>query len=191
MALSLLGCAQGIRDLITEKSEAVAGFSIPMIVGHIPSIAEAFAREVALNQAKRDLLRKDFGNTIVDGICSMTGLYSAGLLLEHALAWEITLDTNPDDLPPFHMIAEPSQLRFRRPGESMFITAAADNNTLYTRDTAGNRDADLGAITINGSFLPVIAENSAATTLPSPLFGEFQVFGARFILGNINGRKQA
>lgn len=187
--LSLLGCAQGIRDLITEKSEAVAGFSVPMIVGHVPTIAEAFAREIALNQNKRDLLRKDFENTIADGVADLTANLTAGLLFEHFLAWEITLNPNTDDVPPFHMIAEPSQLRFRRPNEGMFITASADSLTLYTRDTEGNRDSDLGDIIINGSFLPVIAEDAAETTLPTALEGEIQAFGARFILGNIRNGK--
>lgn len=188
MALSLLGCAQGIRDLLTERSEAVAGVSVPMIAGHIPTVLEAFAREIALNPAKRDLLRKDFSNTIANGIANLTANIAAGLLLEHFLTWEITLDDDPD-FPPFHMIAEPSQLRFRRPGEHMFITAVAKGSTLYTRDTEGARDADLGDITIRGSFLPVIAEDAANTTLPAVLHGEVQHFGARFILGNTNGRK--
>lgn len=187
--LSLLGCAQGIRDLLTEKSEAVAGFSVPMIAGHIPTIAEAFAREIALSSNKRELLRKDFENTIVDGTAPLVDNFANGLLLEHALAWKILLVDDPD-FPPFHMIAESSQLRFRRPGEHMFVTAAADSATLYTRDTEGNRDADLGDITIEGAFLPVIAEDPDDTTLPAALHGEFQHFGARFILGNIrNGKK--
>lgn len=188
MALSLLGCALGIRDLITEKSEAVAGFSVPMIVGHIPTIVEAFAREIALNPAKRDLLRKDFENSIADGVCALAANVADGLLIEHALAWEITLPDFPD-IPPFHMITEPSQLRLKRAGESMFITAATDGVTLFTRDTEGNRDADLGDIIINGSFLPVIAEDNADTTLPAALHGEVQAFGAGFILGNIRNGK--
>lgn len=190
MGLSLSGCAHGIRDLLTEKSEAVAGFSVPMIVGHIPTIAEAFAREIAADVNKRDLLRTGFQNTIADGVADLTTNLAAGLLLDTALLWKITLNPNPDDFPPFHMIAEASQLCFKRPGENMFITAAVDSKTLFTRDAAGDRDADLGAIIIDGSFIPVIAEDAAETTLPTSLHGVFQVYGARMLLGNIqNGKK--
>jgi len=106
-------------------------------------------------------------------------------MLDFAETWEIRLVNNPDDLPPFHMVSERGQLKLKRNTDSMFITAAVDGPSLFTRDTEGALDADLGDVLISGPFIPTIAENSAQTTLRDSLVGEFTLFGARFLLGNV------
>lgn len=192
MSLSLIEAAHAIRDLITEKSEAAVGFSIPMIASHVSTACEPFARMIATSD-KQELLRPNtpFTNTIVNGSCDLTqNLVINKLLLDYALDWEIRLDSDPN-FPPFHMIPAASQLIFQRPCESMFITAAVDGQTLRCRNIDGALDADLGGIQIQGNFIPIIAESAAQTTLPVSLEGEFLLFAARMLLGSEkrDGRK--
>jgi hypothetical protein len=83
------------------------------------------------------------------------------------------------------MVKERGQLNLKRPTDSMYISATVQGADLWTRNTDGALDADLGDITIMGPFIPTIAENSASTTLRFALEGDFTLFGARYLLGNV------
>lgn len=190
MSISLLNLSHGIRDLITEKGEAEVGLSIPMIAGMVPTIAEAFARVIAGDPDKRNLLFPvtPFQNTITGGFCDLTGnLVDDKLLLDYWDSWHVTLVTD-STFPPFHMVRERSQLKLKRPTDSMFICAAIEGQKLWTRNVDGALDADLGDILISGPFIPLIAESAASTTLPFNLEGDFTRFGAMFLLGNLGKR---
>lgn len=185
MALSLLGAAQGIRDLLTSASAAAVGFSIPDIAGHIPTICEEFARTIANDPLRRDLLKPatPFAGTIVAGVYDLAPNIIAPnrLLLDFIHVAEIR--KNPDDLgTAFHFDGEASALRLKKPTDAMFIRFAVDGSLLQTRNIDGALDADIGAITISGPFIPVIAEDSASTTLPWSLEGQFQAFGSQYLL---------
>lgn len=187
MSISLASMAQGIRDLITEQAEAAVGFSIPMIAGHVPTISEAFARVIAKDPDKRQLLRPltPFTNTIATGFCDLTSnLVTDKLLLDLADTWDIRLVSDPA-FPPFHYVKERGQLKLKRSTDLMFVSFAIEGPKLYTRNTDGALDASLGDITIVGNYIPLVAEDAADTTLPVALNGDYSQFGARFLLGNM------
>ena len=187
MSLSVAGAAQGIRDYLTEQSEAAAGFSLPSIAAMLPAISEAFAREIAQDDNKRDLLTPTtaFTNTITGGFCDLaTNMASPDLLLLDFVHYgEIRLE--PDTLEiPFHWVNERGQLRLRRPTDPFSISCARSGSVLCTRATDGSLIADLGAITISAPFIPVISETAASSTLPFALEGEYLRFGARMVIGS-------
>lgn len=184
--LSLYGFATGVRDLLTEASEAAVGFTIPEIAGHTPTICEEFARTIAMDPNRRDLLKPadPFTGTIAGGFYDLAPNMAAPdrWLLDFFHVTEFR--KNPDDLGTvFHLVSETSKLRLKRPTDSMFITAAIDGSVLYTRDTTGSLIADLGPITISGPFIPHIDEDALLTTLPFALEGSLQAFGAQYLLG--------
>lgn len=187
--LSLLGAAQGIRDQITSRGEAAVGFPIPDIVAQIPMIVEMFARMIAADPERRNLLipNAPFESTVADGKADLTpNLTDDRLLLDYWADWEVTLADGDE---PFHLLSNRAQLRNKRPLETMFIHAAVEGQTLHVRDIDGALDADLGDIRISGPFIPVIAEDAADTTLPSSLEGMFLRFGAQTLAPSTNAKK--
>lgn len=183
--LSLLGAAQAIRDRITERSEAAAGFTVPMIAASIPDMLEGFARFIANDPGRRDLLTPGtpFSGTVVGGSYDLaTNLVSPNnLLLDYAHVWEIRKDPDVQGV-PFHCVGEVGALRLKRPTDVMYPCYAVNGSVLYTRDIDGSLVADMGAITLSGPFIPIIGEAEGDTTLPFSLRGEFFVWSAREVM---------
>lgn len=181
MAISLASAAQRIRDRLTEKSEAVAGYSIVSIKGLIPSLNEEFARMVADDPNLQEHLRPaiPFANTITGGVADLIANIASPdlLLLDKIQLGEIRL--NPDTLGlPFHWVAETGLLAYSRLGDSMFVSCAVQSSNLYVRGVDGSLVADLGTIAINAPFVPVIGATAGASTLPHLLEGVYVEFGA-------------
>jgi hypothetical protein len=185
VALSLAGAAQGIRDLLTSASEAAVGFSIPDIAGHIPTICEEFARTIANDPLRRDLLKPTtfFSATVTAGTADLAANEAAPDRWLRDFFHVTEFRKDPDDLgTPFHLLSEIGQLRMSRPTDGMFICGALSGSVLHTRNVDGALDADIGAILFSGPFVPVIGEDSADTTLPLSLEGQFQAFGSQYLL---------
>jgi len=185
MPLSLEGYAQGVRDLLTEQSEAAAGFTVPEIAGHTPTIMEEFARMIVADPDKRELLKPatPLSGNVAGGFYDLAPHLIApdNLMLEFIQMADIR--TDPDDLgTAFHWKAEHGQLRMKLPTDSMFRSCAVEGSILHVRDVDGSLIADIGAITISGPFIPVIAEDASLTTLPFSLWGAAQAFGAKYLI---------
>jgi hypothetical protein len=156
------------------------GYSLASIKGLLPTISEEFARMVADDPVLQEQLRPavPFANTVTGGVADLSANISTDLmLLDKIQLGEIRL--NPDTLGlPFHWVAETGLLAYSRLGDSMFVSCAVQSSKLYTRNIDGSLIADLGAISINAPFIPVIAAAAANSTLPFQLEGSYIEFGA-------------
>jgi hypothetical protein len=120
------------RQVITEQSEGSVNLSIPRLVALVPTCLENWTRGCFVHREKRELLKKQFTVSLVDGIADLTDYLdgtSGRINLQELVQTTIYRETDT----PYTWLASSAQLYNDRPRSADAPACYLDGRRLLTR----------------------------------------------------------
>jgi hypothetical protein len=156
-SLSKKEVAVRARQYLTERDEALAGFTVPMLVSLVDDALSAGSEQIAADPQRRHLLRTDPETTtieVVDNVADLTDLLTVNRVIMEFIR---SADIKGENERSYQFVASMDALRTARRTDRLFTFCVVEGTSLYTRkDTLleGHNEEP----TVSANFYATLAE---------------------------------
>jgi hypothetical protein len=145
------------RQLLTERGEAQAGFTVPMLMTLVDDALGIGSEQLAEDTRLRHLLRTDPGTTtidVVDNVADLTDLIETDRVL---LKFIKSADIKGDNGRSYQFLGSMDELRTARKTDKMFTFCVVEGKKLYTRND-GSLEGHTESPTVSASLDATLAQ---------------------------------